>query len=184
MDFFNGYFSKINKCVNSADVKLLDKAVDLILSATEKKKKLIIIGNGGSAAIASHSSVDLTKNAMVRAINFNEADLITCFANDYGYEKWVEKAIEFYADAGDVVILISSSGRSKNIINGALKSKELGLKLITFSGFDSSNPLKQTGDINFWLDNDIYNIVESTHQIWLLAVVDKIIKIKNKKGLK
>jgi len=166
--------------MNSVDVKLLSKAVDLILNAAEKKKKLILIGNGGSAAIAGHVSIDLTKNAMVRAINFNEADLITCFTNDYGYEKWVEKAIEFYADTGDVIILISSSGKSKNIINGALKSKELGLKLITFSGFDANNPLRQTGDINFWLDSDVYNIVESTHQIWLLAVVDKIIDNKMK----
>ena len=59
----------------------------------------MIFGNGGSAAIASHFSVDLTKNAGVRCTNYNESDLLTCFANDFGYEKWVEKAIEFYESA-------------------------------------------------------------------------------------
>ena len=73
----------------------------------------MIFGNGGSAAIASHFSVDLTKNAKVRCTNFNESDLITCFSNDYGYEKWVEKAINFYGDSGDVLIVISAGGKSK-----------------------------------------------------------------------
>ena len=69
--------------------------------------------------ISSHFSVDLTKNAKVKATNFNEADLITCFSNDYGYEKWMEKAIQYYCEKGDILILVSSSGQSKNIINVA-----------------------------------------------------------------
>ena len=84
----------------------------------------MIFGNGGSAAIASHFSVDLTKNAKIRCTNYNESDLLTCFSNDYGYEKWVEKSIDFFSDPGDVVILISSSGRSKNMLNGAKSAKK------------------------------------------------------------
>ena len=84
----------------------------------------MIFGNGGSAAIASHVSVDLTKNANIRSVNFNEADLITCFSNDYGYERWVEKAIDFYADDKDVLILISSSGKSLNMINACKAARE------------------------------------------------------------
>jgi len=174
MNFFKDYFNQICKNLNSIDVEFLNKAIDLILTAHKRGKKVIIAGNGGSAAIASHISVDLTKNSKVRSINFNEADLITCFANDYGYEKWLEKAIEFYADTHDVAILISSSGKSKNIINAALKAKELGLSIITLSGFDADNPLKQLGDINFWVDSRIYNIVESIHGIWLSAIVEKL----------
>lgn len=174
MSFFKKYFDEISKKLNSVDIKLLNKVIDLLLEANEKKRKVIIVGNGASAAIASHISVDLTKNAKVRAINFNEADLITCFANDFGYERWVEKAIEFYADRNDVVILISSSGRSKNIINGALKAKELGLSVITLSGFKKENPLKRLGDINLWVDSNIYNVVETIHNMWLSAIVDKI----------
>jgi D-sedoheptulose 7-phosphate isomerase len=137
--------------------------------------KVIFLGNGGSAAMASHCAVDLTKNAGVRAINFNEADLITCFANDYGFEEWMAKAVEFYGDDGDVLMLISSSGRSKNVLRAAEKAKQMGIELITLSGFDKDNPLGQLGSINFWVDSHAYNIVEMTHHIWLLAVVDLII---------
>ena len=75
----------------------------------------MIFGNGGSAAISSHVSIDLTKNAKIRTLNFNEADLITCFSNDFGYEKWVEKAVEYYHQKNDILILISSSGESRNV---------------------------------------------------------------------
>ena len=68
--------------------------------------------------------MDLTKNAKVRCTNYNESDLITCFSNDFGYERWIEKSIEYYSDTGDNVILISASGMSSNMINGAKKIKK------------------------------------------------------------
>jgi D-sedoheptulose 7-phosphate isomerase len=142
----------------------------------QANKKIIIVGNGGSAAIASHISIDLTKAANIRCVNFNEASLLTCFANDYGYEHWVENALDFYADKDDLVILISSSGQSENIINGAKKAKEMKLPLITLSGFLEDNPLRSMGDINLWVDSTNYNMVENTHQIWLLSVVDYLIE--------
>lgn len=175
MDFFQNYFYMISNLIKNMDTNILEQGIGLITNVAEAKSKVIIVGNGGSAAMASHVSVDLTKNANVRAINFNEADLITCFANDYGYEKWVEKGIEFYADKQDLIILISSSGRSKNIINGALRAKAMGLKVMTFSGFSQENPLKHIGDINFWVNSNEYNMIEMTHHIWLLAMVDKVI---------
>jgi len=136
----------------------------------------MIFGNGGSAAIASHVSVDLTKNANIRCTNYNEADLITCFANDYGYERWIEKAVDFYADQNDVLILISSSGKSKNMINACKSARNKKIsKIITFTGHDKNNPLSKLGDINFWINSKAYNFVENTHQIWLLAICDLII---------
>ena len=136
----------------------------------------MIFGNGGSAAIASHVSVDLTKNANIRCYNYNESDLITCFSNDYGYERWIEKTIDFYADNEDVLILISSSGKSRNMLNAckAAKSKKMS-KIITFTGNEKNNPLSKLGDINFWIDSKAYNFVENTHQIWLLTICDLII---------
>ena len=136
----------------------------------------MIFGNGGSAAIASHVSVDLTKSAGIRCSNYNEADLITCFSNDYGYERWIEKAIDFYSDDNDILILISSSGKSQNVINAckAAKSKKIS-KIITFTGHEQNNPLSKLGDINFWINSKAYNFVENTHQIWLLTIVDLII---------
>ena len=112
----------------------------------------------------------------MRAINFNEADLLTCFANDYGYEHWVAKALEFYADKGDLVILISSSGQSPNMLNGAKQANEMQLPLVTLSGFRADNPLRTLGDVNLWIDSTAYNIVEMTHHVWLLAIIDYLIE--------
>ena len=175
MSFFVDYFNILNEKVKDIDIAMLNQTVEMIESKKQDGGKTIIVGNGAGAAIASHVSVDFTKSANIRAVTFNEADLLTCFSNDYGYERWVEKAIEFYADSRDLVILISSSGTSKNIVNGGQKVKEMGLQLITFSGFNANNPLRQLGDINFWVDSKAYNIIEMTHNIWLVAIVDKII---------
>ena len=176
--FVNNYledFSSIIKPNNEVVEKII-AVKDALLKVKDNGRKVMIFGNGGSAAIASHVSVDLTKNALIRSVNFNEADLITCFSNDYGYEKWIEKAVDFYADEKDILILISSSGKSLNMINAckAAKSKKVS-KIITFTGHDQNNPLSKLGNINFWINSKAYNFVENTHQIWLLAIVDLII---------
>ncbi len=148
---------------------------DFMEKVNMKGCKTMILGNGGSAAIASHVSVDFSKNAKIRVINFNEADLITCLANDYGYEKWMSKAVDIYGDKGDQVILISSSGNSKNVVEAAITAKKNQHRVITFTGFDKTNSLKSHGDLNFWVNSKAYNIVEMIHQIWLLSVCDAII---------
>jgi len=176
LTFFDSYYELLNNKVDFVERNLLLNVATYIRDAANNSGKIIIIGNGGSASIASHVVVDLTKAANIRAINFNEASLLTCFSNDYGYERWAEKAIEFYADKEDLIILISSSGQSKNIINCAIKAKEMGLPIITLSGFMKNNPLKEVGNVNLWVDSKIYNIVEMTHQIWLLSVVDYLIE--------
>ena len=136
----------------------------------------MIFGNGGSAAIASHFSVDVTKNAKVRCTNYNESDLLTCFSNDFGYEKWVEKAIEYYSDPNDILILISASGSSPNMINAAKHAKKKQIKsIITFTGNKNNNSLMNLGDINFWVNSSAYNHIENVHQILLLSLVDLII---------
>jgi len=157
-------------------IKKIIEAKDILVEVKKNKNKVLVFGNGGSAAIASHVSIDLTKAAKIRSVNFNEADLITCFSNDYGYEKWVEKTIDFYADPKDVLILISSSGNSANMINACQAAKRQKIsKVITFSGHKKNNPLSQLGDLNFWVDSKAYNFVENIHQIWLLNIVDLII---------
>ena len=83
--FFLQYFETIGQKLKSIDFSKLEQAVMMIQETHQSGKKIIVVGNGGSAAMASHVAVDFTKAAGIRAINFNEADLITCFANDYGY---------------------------------------------------------------------------------------------------
>ena len=176
--FIKKYLEDLSALVKGSS-DLINKIINvknILIDCKKNNAKVLIFGNGGSAAIASHVSVDLTKNANIRSVNFNEADLITCFSNDYGYERWVEKAVEFYADKKDVLILISSSGKSKNMINACKSAKNKNLsKIITFTGHDKDNPLSKLGDINFWTDSKAYNFVENIHQIWLLTIVDLII---------
>ncbi len=174
-NFYEKFYIEINKLLSNSDTLSLEKIAKSLISANKKNKKIIIFGNGGSAAISSHVSVDLTKNAKIRSVNFNEADLLTCFSNDYGYKKVYSKSLEFYADAGDVVIIISSSGKSKNVLEAAKMCKKKKLLLYTFTGFSKSNPLKKMGNINLWVNSKAYNIIENIHQIWLLSIVDRII---------
>ena len=176
LKFIGDYLNRYKKSLFETDVSQeLIKMKEMLLEVKKNGKKVIVAGNGGSAAMASHVAVDFTKQGGIRTVNFNEADLITCFANDYGYEHWVEKAVEFYGDKDDVVILISSSGSSKNMVNSALAAKQLGMYVVTFTGFNADNILKQEGNLNFWLNSKAYNVVENTHQIWLLMVCDLII---------
>jgi len=175
--FLQEYFQKLASHLNNE--KFLENLLvvkKILLETNIKGKKTMIFGNGGSAAIASHFSVDLTKNARVRCTNYNESDLLTCFSNDFGYEKWVEKTIEYYGDEGDNIILISVSGTSKNMVNAAnFVKKNKFNSLITFTGNKKNNDLNNLGDINFWVDSSAYNIIENVHQALLLSLVDLII---------
>ena len=178
--FFNLYFGKINTRMIDVEINSLLEIANLIEHSNNNSGKVILVGNGGSASIASHLSIDLTKAANIRSINFNESSLLTCFANDYGYENWVSNVLDFYADKNDIVILISSSGQSKNILNAAIKAKEMGLPVITLSGFLDNNPLKNQGDINLWVNSSEYNVVETVHQSWLLSIVEFLIVNSNR----
>lgn len=154
---------------------LIARLKDRIAEARDAERKLMLAGNGASASIASHLATDFSKQGKVRAMAFNDANLITALGNDCGYENWIARALDFYADKGDVLILISSSGKSPNVVKAAQRGKELGLYVAAFTGFAKDNPLSAASDINFWVDSRSYNIVECTHMIWLTAVVDLLI---------
>ena len=176
LTFMDIYLAQYEKNVFSVDAKKkIIEMRDMIARMEQAGGKLIFAGNGASAAIASHCALDFTKQAGVPSISFNDPSLITAFANDYGYEYWVAKAIGFYAQQQDIIVLISSSGKSPNMINAAKYAKEKGMKIITFTGFSADNPLKQLGNLNVWVDSKAYNIVECTHMIWLTAVNDLIV---------
>lgn len=155
----------------------MEEAVKIVAEQGNKRKKIIFIGNGGSAAIASHQSVDYWKNGGMRAIAFNDTSLLTCIGNDYGYPFVFEKPIEMFADPGDVLIAISSSGKSDNILNGVKMAKKKGLIAITLSGFKPDNPLRSLGDINFYVPapTGAYGFVEIAHLALCHCIVDAII---------
>lgn len=154
--------------------KSFSEFCDMFYMKLKKKQinNLFILGNGGSSSIASHCAVDFAKVLGVKAQNFSDHNLITCFANDYKYENWTKKALENYVDNGDTVILISSSGESKNMINAARFLKKKKIDLITFTGFKIKNSLSKFGKINFWINSKSYNEVEMCHNILIVAAID------------
>lgn len=154
----------------------IKKAVDLIFGLRSRNRKLIFIGNGGSASIASHQAVDFWKNACIPAIAFNDASLLTCVSNDYGYERVFQKPVEMFAQKGDILIAISSSGRSKNIINAVTAAKGKGCFIFTLSGFDVKNQLRTRGDLNFYVPSCCYGPVEITHLAICHCILDYIIE--------
>lgn len=171
-DYFKAYRALL---VDTSVFPLLAQARDLLVATKDRGGKLMLAGNGASASIASHLAVDFTKQAGIVAMSFNEPNLITAYANDFGYDQWVSKAVRHYGRSGDTVVLISSSGKSPNIVNAARSAKESDLSVITLSGFAPDNPLRSLGDINFWVDSRAYNLVECVHMIWLTAICDMII---------
>tara|TARA_B100001057_G_scaffold494743_1_gene591977 strand:+ start:223 stop:774 length:552 start_codon:yes stop_codon:yes gene_type:complete len=173
---FDKYKNSINSLLNGISSNQLKQTIKIINKTIKKKGKIYLIGNGGSASIASHVSVDFAKVARVPSSTFNNANLISCFANDYGYENWVTEAIKAYAKKNDMFILISSSGTSKNIVNAAKYCKNNSIDLVTLSGFKKNNPLSKLGKINFHIDSNQYNFIEMSHHIILVYFVDVFAK--------
>ena len=175
------YIDTFNATISS--VKLQKKEIENFYETLVKfqnKNNVHIFGNGGSASIASHFSMDLTNNSNIKCYSYNDPALITCYANDFKYENWVSRVIEKYGNKNDLLILISSSGESKNMLNAVLAArKKKFFKIVTFTGFDIRNSLKNKGDINIWIDSKMYNVVENSHQFYLLLLVDMIKKFKN-----
>ena len=171
-DYFKSYSTSIKNLLDEVDTTLIDESVRLITETKNCNKKIFIVGNGGSASISSHVSVDFAKVARVPSMTFNDSNLITCFANDYGYKNWVTEAIKAYCVENDLMILISSSGTSDNIVNAAKYCQINKMNLITLSGFKSDNPLSKCGNINFHVDSENYNYIEMTHHIILISIVD------------
>lgn len=134
--------------------------------------KLIFVGNGGSAAIASHMATDYSKNGNIRSLALNDSSMLTCLGNDLGYDQIFAKQIELHARPGDLVIAISSSGRSANILNAVKAARAAKCVVLTFSGFAPNNPLRRLGDINFYIASDRYGFVEIGHLTICHAILD------------
>ena len=143
----------------------MESAISIILSNKTKGQKIMVIGNGGSAAIASHMQNDLCKAVGVRSIVFNEAPLLSALSNDLSYAEAFEALVDLWAEKGDTLIAISSSGQSENIIRAANTAKNKGCSVVTCSGFKKDNPLRNRGTVNFYVPSDQYGFVELGHSI-------------------
>jgi D-sedoheptulose 7-phosphate isomerase len=154
----------------------LDAAVEWSVEAARQAaaqgNKIIFAGNGGSAGIASHMATDYSKNGGLRAWAMNDGSMLTCLANDYGYEHVFAKQIEFHGRSGDVLVAISSSGQSANILAAVTAARKLGCTVLTLSGFKPDNALRKTGDMNLYLDSTAYGYVEIGHLALCHAILD------------
>ncbi|MGH6619403.1 MAG: SIS domain-containing protein [Alphaproteobacteria bacterium] len=134
--------------------------------------KLMFIGNGGSAGIASHMAIDYSKNGGLRSLAFNDGAALTCLGNDLGYDQVFAKQVEMHGRAGDVLVAISSSGRSPNILNAVSAARAGGIFVATLSGFDADNPLRRMGDVILYLASHEYGFVKIGHAALCHAVLD------------
>lgn len=134
--------------------------------------KLLFIGNGGSAAIASHLAADFSKNGGLRSLALNDAATLTCLGNDLGYENVFAKQLELHARPGDLLIAISSSGRSPNILAAVAAARAGAAGVVTLSGFAGGNDLRRLGDINFYVRSSEYGFVEVAHLSLCHAILD------------
>lgn len=150
--------------------------ITCFFKAKREDKKIIFIGNGGSAAIAGHMTADFMKNGGMRTLNLYDNALTTCMGNDYGYEYVFSKPLELLAREGDLLVAISSSGNSQNIINAVNVAKSKGLAIITLSGFREDNKIRQMGDYNLYVPAEHYGMVETIHNLFLQQIVDEIME--------
>ncbi len=181
------YFNKLSKLFSETEItdkrgksiqvsSALRNAIGMIKRRSSVGSKVMFIGNGGSASIASHMAIDFWKNGRMRAVSFNDSAQLTCLGNDFGYEYVFEKPIQFFSEAGDVLVAISSSGKSENILRGVKAAKNKRCKVITMSGFDRDNPLRKLGDLNFYVPAKTYGFVEIAHLALCHFFLDYIIE--------
>ena len=187
--FVENYYKDLNELTRSIRVadkegeKIefshgIDKVSNLILSQADSGHKLMFIGNGASAAISSHMSTDFWKSCSIRAVAFIDSSLLTCLGSDFGYEYIFEKSIGMFADRGDILVAISSSGKSENILRGVNSARSKECSVITLSGFKEDNPLASAGDFNFYVPAQKYGPVEVIHHSICHCILDAIDKHK------
>jgi D-sedoheptulose 7-phosphate isomerase len=174
--WLDDYYARYVKVLsNRSAYRPIVQFYELALAVRRRNGKMMFAGNGASASIASHGAVDFTKQGRVTSRDFNEPNLITCFSNDFGYDKWIAKAVEFYAAPGDALVLISVSGKSPSVVNAAHAAKERGLPVVGFTGSAPDNPLRALSDVDFWVGSRAYNVVECVHMMWMMTVVDMLV---------
>ncbi len=167
-------WEKEKRCVDyDAGIRLL---VDRFTSHKEKASQVFFIGNGGSCAIASHMTADFMKNGGMNTYGLYDNAVTTCMGNDYGYEFIFSKPMEFLLREGDLVVAISSSGNSQNIVNAIEVARKKQAEVITLTGFKPDNRVKRMGSISIYVPCEKYGIVESIHNLILQQIVDLIME--------
>lgn len=154
----------------------MDRLVELFSDVKKSGNQVFFIGNGGSAAIASHMTADFMKNGGMKTYSLYDNSVTTCMGNDYGYEFIFSRPLEFLAKEGDLLVAISSSGNSQNIVNAVQAAQKKGMKIVTLSGFLRQNKISGMGMYNIHVPASRYGMVESIHNLVLQQIVDTILE--------
>lgn len=182
-DYFSQYTSELSACLKKAVITdksgvrrdtmpALLEVIGKFRQAHANGGKIIFVGNGGSAAMASHQAFDYWKNGKMRATALNDSVLLTGGGNDFGYPRVFSESLKMFATENDVVVAISSSGKSENILNASIVAKEIGCFVFTMSAFGADNPLRKLGDVNLYLETMIYGHAEIGHETFLHTMLD------------
>jgi len=139
------------------------RTVERLLDCRRANKKVLLIGNGGSAAIVSHMQSNFARSVGMRAMVFHETPYMTTIANVDGYNHVFSQPLALWAEPGDVLVAVSSSGRCENVVRAAHDARARGAEIVTLTGFANDNPLRALGLLNFWIDSDAYGLVEAAH---------------------
>ena len=156
----------------------LVRSVEILKSVQAAGGTQFFLGNGASAAFAEHMALDWTKNGGVRSQNPSSSVLLTALANDISFQDSFATYLDRYAKAGDLVVTISSSGNSENVIRAIAAARKLGCKVITLSGLKPDNSSRKLGDVNFYVPGRTYGIVECAHQVLLHMMIDSFMGIE------
>jgi len=179
-NFKQQYVDMINKGLDSINNDSLSDAVDIIENAILNFKDIFVCGNGGSAAIAEHLSCDHSKGISTNTALFprvhclvSNMSLLTALANDVGYEEIFAAQLGLQARKDDVLIVISSSGNSPNVLRALDVANALQMKTITFTGFDGGKASYKS-NINLHVPINNYGVVEDCHQILMHIIAQHI----------
>ena len=156
----------------------LARSVEMLKGVQQADGTQFFLGNGASAAFAEHMALDWTKNGGVRSLNPSSAVLLTALANDMSYQDSFAVFLDRYAKSGDVVVTISSSGNSENVIRAIAAARKIGCGVITLSGLKPDNTSRKQGDVNFYVPARTYGIVECAHQVLLHMMIDAFMGIE------
>jgi len=179
---FSSRFQDLAEAVDSAiystqeglilEDEALQMAYQMLANTSSQNGIIYVIGNGGSAGIASHFSTDLMKALQIPSQTLFDSNLMTCLSNDWGYENVFSYPLEKLLKPNDLLVAISSSGQSSNILGAVKKALSKNVSVITLSGFLETNFLRKMGHLNFWINRSDYGLVETSHFFLLHTIID------------
>lgn len=184
-EYVKQYASAIHSVLTGLDSRAIDQAVELLQAAVSGGKRIFVAGNGGSAAISEHLCCDWSKGTrvpqqpMFRTHSLvSNLPLLSAISNDHGYAFCFSMQLEMFAEKGDLVVLISSSGNSANVLNAAEAAKRLGMRSIGFTGFDGGK-LASLVDAHLHAGFENYGVVEDCHQILMHVFGQFFARLRN-----